>query len=332
MKIFVTGGNGFIGSHLAAKLLARGDEVICLVRDPARVEAARNPRLQGVRLVKGDITQRAGLREPMQGADAVFHVAGMYEYGPKYIPQMRAVNVDGTRNVLEIAAELGVPHIIHTSSVGVFGNTHGLVVDESYRCKEDDLSSEYERTKWEAHYQVAVPLQQKGAPVILAMPGGVMGPDDPSPHTAMYDFYFNRFPIGMGAKSGFCVAHVDDTAYGHIQVLERGRNGETYIIAGMPITWKQATKEWAKITGIPAPRLWAPKWIVGANRMVVEGLERVGLHLPVASESLTSLMDYTYWGSSDKARRELGWQPRPPAQVFSDVMNHQMLIRGITPE
>lgn len=332
MKVFVTGGNGFIGSHLVAKLLARGDEVVCIVRDPSKAVATGNSLLHGAQFMKGDITERAGLREPMRGADAVFHVAGIYQFGPKHIPQMHAVNVDGTRNVLETAAELGVPHIIHTSTVGVFGNTHGLVVDESYRCKEDDLSSEYERTKWAAHYQVAVPLQEKGARVIIAMPGGVMGPDDPSPHTSIYDFYFNRFPIGMGAKSGFCVAHVEDTAEGHIQVLNRGRNGETYIIAGMPMTWKQAMEEWAKITGIPPPKVWAPKWVVGANRMGLEAMERVGLRLPFASESLTSLMDYTFWASSDKARRELGWQPRPPAQVFSEVMKHQMSVRGINPE
>jgi dihydroflavonol-4-reductase len=106
MKAFVTGANGFIGSHLAHKLAARGDTVICLVRDPARAQDLSGP---GVRLVKGDITDRASLVEPMRGADAVFHLAGMYKFGPQFISQMRAINVDGARHVLQTAAELGVP-------------------------------------------------------------------------------------------------------------------------------------------------------------------------------------------------------------------------------
>lgn len=326
MKIFVTGANGFIGSRLAQKLAARGDVVTCLVRDPGRVNAKGS--LPNLRWVKGDVTEPASMREPMRGADAVFHLAGMYKFGLKYIPQMRAINVDGARNVLELAAELGVQKIIHTSTVGVFGNTHGKVVDETYQCNKADMSSEYERTKWEAHYEVAVPLQRKGAPVIIVQPGLVVGPNDPSPHVQQYDFYFRRFPFGFGAKSGTCWAHVDDTADGHIAALERGKF-EAYCISGPPLTWKQAIEMWAPITGIPAPKVWVPGWMVAGNQVLLSAVEGFGVNLPINAESLGSLIDYTFWATNAKAKRELGWQPRPIGQLMLDLMTYEMKKRGI---
>ena len=89
--------------------------------------------MEGVTLVKGDITEKESMRNAMKGAEAVFHVAGWYAIGAHDAQRMHAINVDGARNTLELAAELGVPKILHTSTVGVFGNTHGKVVDESYR-------------------------------------------------------------------------------------------------------------------------------------------------------------------------------------------------------
>lgn len=326
MKIFLTGGNGFIGKRLAQKLAARGDTVVCLVRDPSKVAAnAVSPNIQWVR---GDITEPASMREPMRGADAVFHLAGMYKYGPKFIPQMRAINVDGARNVLQMAAELGVPKIIHTSTVGVFGNTHHKIVDETYHGNKAEMDSEYERTKYEAHYDVAVPLQAQGAPVIIVQPGLVVGPNDPSPHTLQYDLYFYRVPLGFGANSGVCWAHVDDTADGHMAALERGKF-EAYCISGPPLTWKQAMEMWEPVTGISAPKLWAPRWLVGTNQKLVHLIERLGVPFPIAGESLSSMMDYTFWATNAKAQRELDWHPRPLEQLMREVMEYEMKRRGM---
>lgn len=328
MKIFVTGASGFIGGRLAQKLAARGDTVVCLVRDPSKVKT--NAALPNLQWVRGDVTEPATFQEAMRGADAVFHLAGMYKFGPKFIPQMRAINVDGARNVLQSAAELGVPKIIHTSTVGVFGNTHHKIVDEAYMCSESDMSSEYEKTKWEAHYQVAVPLQQQGAPVIITQPGLVVGPNDPSPHTSQYDFYFNRIPIGFGANSGTCWAHVDDTADGHIAALERGKF-EAYCISGEPLTWKQAMEMWAPLTGIPAPKFWAPNWLTAFNQKLIGAGESVGVHMPFAAEGLSAMMDYTFWATNAKAQRELDWHPRSTQQLMRDLMDYEMNKRGLKP-
>lgn len=327
MNVFVTGANGFIGSRLAQQLAARGDTVVCLVRDPANVRtSAALPNLQWV---KGDITEPASLRGPMRGTDVVYHLAGMYKFGPKFIPQMRAINVDGARNVLQLAAELDVPKIIHTSTVGVFGNTQGKIVDETFKCDKEGLTSEYERTKWEAHYEVAVKLQKQGAPLVITQPGGVTGPGDVSPHTQVMDFYLNRFPIGFGAKSGVTMAHVDDIAAGHILAAERGKDGESYILAGPCLTYKQMEEIWEKITDIPKPRLWAPAWMIKLNQSVLSVTERLGIHMPINAEALSSLQDYTFWGKSDKAVRELSWKSRPIEETFRQVLEFEMKRQGI---
>lgn len=326
MRVFVTGGNGFIGAHLVAKLRARGDEVICLLRDPAK---AKDLRQTGAQVVKGDITDPDSMRAAMRGADAVFHLAGLYKFGPKFIPQMRAINVDGARNVLTMAAELGVPKIIHTSTIGVFGNTHGEVVDESYFCDKPELVSEYEITKWEAHYEVAEPLQKQGAPLIVLQPGAVMGAGDPSPHTQVMDFYLRRFPLGFGAKSGITVVHVDDCAEGHIQAVERGKPGEAYIISGEPVTYKQMQEHWYKLCGIPAAKIWLPAWMVAFNQKLLNLNESVGIHLPISAESLHSMQDYTFWAKSDKAHREIGFRTRPIDDTFREALDSEMQKLGV---
>ncbi len=321
MKAFITGASGFIGGYLARRLAERGDTVVCLVRDPSK-----SPDLAkiGVQLVRGDVTAPATLREPMRGSDVVYHLAGMYKFGPKYIPQMRAINVDGARNVLTLAAELGVPKIIHTSTVGVFGNTRQKIVDETYRCRKEELPSEYERTKWEAHYEVAVPLQLRGAPLLITQPGAVTGPADPAHDTQQVDFFLRRIPLGFGAKSGVSWAHVADIAYGHIQVAERGKLGQSYIITGPSLTWQQAAQMWSELTGIPAPKIWVPGWMVAANQKIVGAAESLGVHLPINAEAMSSQIDYTFWATPAKAERELGWNPRPIRETFSALLDYEM--------
>ena len=279
-------------------------------------------------LVKGDVSDRAVMREAMRGVDGVFHIAALYELGLEFKDQMVAANVDGTRNTLEAAIEAGAPKIVYTSTVGVFGNTHGKIVDESYRVEMQSLASEYERTKWAAHYEVAVPLQQKGAPIVIVQPGGVTGPGDISPLNMVYDFYLNRMPIMMGPQAGVTIAHVDDIADGHILAMDKGRTGESYILAGPAITYRQMMKMWQSICSVPAPKLWLPGWTASLGAQLVGGLEKVfKLKMSVSSEALMTQADYTFYSTSDKAKRELGWQPRPLEATFQEVLADKLARR-----
>jgi dihydroflavonol-4-reductase len=325
MQYFVTGATGFIGGHLIAKLIARGDQLTCLVRNP---DKAASLAQRGVMLVKGDVSDRAVMRDAMHGVDGVFHIAALYKLGLEFKDQMAAVNVDGTRNTLEAAIEAGVPRIVYTSTVGVFGNTHGQIVDESYRVAKQNLASEYERTKWAAHYEVAVPLQQKGASIVIVQPGGVTGPGDTSPLNMVYDYYLNRMPIMLGPRAGVTIAHVDDIADGHLLAMEKGRNGESYILAGPALTYKQMMGMWQSICGVPAPKVWLPAWTASLSAQLVGGLEKAfKLKTALSSEALMTQADYTFYSTSDKAKRELGWQPRPLEQTFQEVLANKLAQR-----
>ncbi len=325
MKYFVTGATGFIGGHLVAKLIARGDQITCLVRNP---EKATSLAQQGVTLVKGDVSDRTAMREAMRGVDGVFHIAAVYKLGMEFNDQMVAANVDGTRTTLEAAVEAGVPKIVYTSTVAVFGNTRSQIVDESYRVAIQSLASEYERTKWAAHYEVAVPLQQEGAPIVIVQPGTVTGPGDTSPLNLVYEFYLNRMPLMVGPRAGTTVAHVDDIADGHILAMDKGRNGESYILAGPPLTYKHMMEIWQTICGIPAPRLWLPGWTADLSARLVSGLERTfKWNVAPSSEVLATQADYTFFAAADKAKRELGWQPRPLEQTFKEVLDDKLAQR-----
>ncbi|MEO8683066.1 MAG: NAD-dependent epimerase/dehydratase family protein, partial [Vicinamibacterales bacterium] len=148
-RYVVTGATGFVGGEIVKQLIGRGHQVAALVRSP---EKAGMLKALSVELHQGDITDRESLRAPMLGADGVFHVAAWYKVGVVE-PQAEHINVEGTRNVLETMREMGVTRGVYTSSVAVFSDTHGAVADESYRYEGPHLS-EYDRTKWKAHYEV----------------------------------------------------------------------------------------------------------------------------------------------------------------------------------
>jgi nucleoside-diphosphate-sugar epimerase len=201
-------------------------------------------------------------------------------------------------------------------------------VDESYHVAQQSLFSEYERTKWAAHYEVAVPLQQRGAPIVIVQPGGVTGPEDVSPLNMTYEFYLRHMPIMMGPKAGLTVAHVDDITDGHILALEKGRNGESYILAGPAVTYRQMMEMWQAICGVSAPKLWLPGWTAALTSRFIGGLETAfKLKTALSSEALMTQADYTYYASADKAKRELGWQPRPLEAAFKEVLEAKLTAR-----
>ena len=206
-KYFVTGATGFIGGEIVKQLVGRGHKVVALVRSPGK---AAMLKALGVEIHPGDITDRETLKAPMTGVDGVFHVAAWYKVGVKE-PLADQINVDGTRNVLKTMRALEIPRGVYTSTVAVFSDTKGAVPDETYRYDGPHLS-EYDRTKWIAHYRVALPKIEEGLPLSIVMPGLVYGPGDTSGmHTALVDLLRGRLPM-TPAKTAFCWAHVEDTA------------------------------------------------------------------------------------------------------------------------
>jgi nucleoside-diphosphate-sugar epimerase len=318
MKAFVTGGTGFIGRRLVRQLLARGDEVRVLARSP---QSASDLAAAGAHIVPGDITDLESMTADMRGSDVVFHVAAWYKIGTADTSQARKINVDGTRNVLGLAYALGVPRIVYTSTVAVFGDTSGETVDEDYRADPGALLTEYDRTKWAAHYEVALPLIEQGAPIVIVLPGGVFGPGDTSiVGDLMRRFYGGRLPVLPGPETAITYAHVDDIVAGHLLAAEKGRVGESYILAGPGLTMGEFADLFALLTGMRAPRLRIPAgWLRPFAPLMGLLQQLVPVPDTFGGESL-AMLGATYLARSDKARQELGWQPRPVEEGLADTL------------
>lgn len=326
MKYFVTGATGFVGSRVARQLIRDGHEVVAVVRNPAKADDLK--RL-GAQVFRGDVTEKESMREPMAGADGVFHIAGWYKIGVRDKSEGAKINIGGTRNVLELMKELGIAKGVYTSTLAVNSDTHGKLVDESYLYRGKHIS-EYDRTKWVAHYQIAEPMIAEGLPLVVVMPGLIYGPGDTSSvRTTFLQYLQRKLPL-LPSKTAFSWAHVDDIARGHILAMEQGKAGESYIIAGPTHTLIEGMQLAERITGIRAPRLHAPPAMMKAMSATMSVVEKVApIQETYSAEYLRVSAGVTYIGSNAKARRELGYAPRPLEEGLKETLEHEMKLLGM---
>jgi dihydroflavonol-4-reductase len=309
MKVFVTGGTGFIGGEVVRQLRERGDEVVCLVRNPAKGKAVA---ALGCEIVPGDLGDAAAIRAGMEGCDAVIHAAAVYEVGiPASQRQaMHDANVGGTERVLGAALEAKVPKVVYVSTVGIFGNTEGKIVDESYQHPGHSFTSCYEETKWEAH-QVARRLIGEGLPCVIVQPGGVYGPGDTSSIGQLLDqFLSGKMPLMPFPELGICLSHVEDIAGGILLGLDKGTPGETYVISGPATTVREAIGIVADVSGKKAPKRAIPVPLMKAMIPIGPLVGKMMGQPPNLRELISSADGVTFWAGYDKAARELGYAPR----------------------
>ncbi len=322
MKYFLTGATGFLGGVLARQLRENGHEVHAVIRNPQKASELQS---LGVKLFTGDVTDKESMRQAMQGVDGVFHVAGWYKIGAKDKNQGERVNVQGTRNVLELMKELRIPKGVYTSSLAVNSDTHGELKNESYHFTGKHLA-EYDRTKAAAH-EIAQQFIAGGLPLVIVMPGGIYGPGDTSVlRRTLIDFLQGKLPM-LPTQAGICWAHVEDTAHGHILAMEKGVPGETYIIAGEPCTYQEALQLASHITGKPTPMI-VPYQMLKAMSYLVKPFDAVMPEL-YSSETLRILGGVTYWGDNSKAKRFLGYNPRPLTEGLESTLKHEMGLLGM---
>jgi len=315
-RTLVTGATGFIGSHLVRALAARGDELRLLVRAASRLE-----HLQGVEfeVVTGDVLDRDSVRRALNGADRVFHVAGSTSMRSKDREWVRRLNVEGTRNVLEEALAAGVERAVHTSSIAAVGAAPpGGAIDESASFNVGHLGIAYVNSKHEAELE-AMRLYSASLPVVVVNPSFVFGPDDPT-GTSMgliRRFLLRRIPVYVDGAIN--VVDVRDVAQGMLLADERGRPGERYILAARNFTLDRLFADLARISGVDPPALKLPGPVVLA---ALEAGSRLGLRLPSSPDEVRSAMQW-WTCRNDKARRELGFQPRPHEETLADAVRWQ---------
>jgi nucleoside-diphosphate-sugar epimerase len=318
MRVFLTGGTGFIGGEVAKRLRARGDEVVALVRNP---EKASDLGAIGCELVVGDLGDDAAIHAGMKGAGAVIHSAAIYEVGipNSRRPEMFEANVRGTERVLGAALDLKIPRVVYVSTVGAFGNTEGKVVDETYEHKEHYISY-YDETKHLAH-KVARKLIDKGLPCVIVQPGGVYGPNDVSIQgRLMHQFLDGKLPAMMFPETGFSMVHRDDVANGILLALDKGKVGEAYVLGGEITTIGDVIETLARVAGKRKPRFTLPSAIA---KVAAPLGPLVGPALgfgPNVREMITASDHVTYWATDDKARRELGYAPRGMEQGLRETL------------
>jgi dihydroflavonol-4-reductase len=309
--VLVTGGSGFVGRHVARVLLERGFSVRALVRPGSHVAGL------AVEEVTGDLRDSASLERAVAGCGMLFHVAADYRLWSKDPSELYRSNVDGTRNLLDSARRAGVERVVYTSTVGCIGiPDHGLG-DETTPVTLASMVGHYKRSKFLAE-QVALEFARDGFPVVIVNPTAPVGDHDvkPTPTGKMIlDFLNGAMPAFI--DTGLNIVDVRDTAEGHWFACERGRPGERYILGSENLTLEQILCLLAEITGRKPPRLkipYAVAWCAGACSTAWAGVTGEPPRIPMDGVRMARKK---MWVTHEKARRELGFQPRPAREALA---------------
>jgi dihydroflavonol-4-reductase len=314
MRVLITGGAGFVGGAVTRQLLARGDDVVALVRDRARTSGIEK---LGAHVIEDDLADVPRLTAALEGVDALIHAAGRYRVG---IPAserdaMWDANVGTTTRVLTAAGAAAVPKILYVSTVNAFGNTHHNVVDESYRRDlAEGFASWYDETKYRGH-EVAELRLAAGSPIVIVLPSQVYGPGDHSQFGEQLRAAFaGTLPYRVLGEVGLGLVHVDDVAAGIVAALDRGVVGRSYVLSGPRTTLDGAIDIAAGIGGHKPPRLAIPTGMV----RLLAPLGRL-MGQPNIKELVSAASDVTYWASAARAEEELGFRPRSIEEGLRDT-------------
>jgi len=310
MKIFLTGATGFVGHHVAKALAADGAKLRMLVRKSSSLA-----NLEGIRgeTHVGDLAEPESLRAALVGCDAVMHVAADYRLWIRDPQTMFKINVDGTRDLLRLAREAGVPRVVYTSSVATMHfRTDGLVINEDTPVSLKDMVGHYKRSKFLAE-QEAIKAAQAGQQVIILNPTSPIGTNDCKPTPTgriVLDFLNGKFPAYM--DTGLNLVDVAEVARTHVAALTKGQPGHRYILGGENLTLKQILDKMSAITGIPSPTVKIPFAVAATYAFFEEWITgRMRGREPRATLEEVRMGRKKMYASSAHAQQELGFRIAP---------------------
>jgi len=301
----VTGATGFLGWHVANKLLARGERVRALVRSTSKI------RELDVEVVTGDLRDPESLQRAVAGCQVVYHVAADYRLWTRDPRELFQSNVEGTRNLLLAARDAGVERIVYTSTVGCIGVPEDRPGDENTEVSLQEMTGAYKRSKFQAE-MVALEFAKSGLPVVIVNPTAPIGDHDFKPTPTgkiVVDYLKGDMPAFV--DTGLNLVDVDDTALGHLQACERGRAGERYILGCQNLTLEQILTKLAEVSGGQAPRWRIPYGIAYVAGLASTGWANLTGQEPRAPLDGVKMARKRMFVSQDKAKRELGFNPGP---------------------
>jgi dihydroflavonol-4-reductase len=308
MRLFLTGATGFVGAQVAQLAAQQGATLRCLARPTSNLSHLPS----GADVVLGDLREPAMFASALEGCDALIHVAADYRLWVPDPTEMYRANVEGTRELLRLAREAGVPRVVYTSSVATMGFHGHAVVDEETPVSEADMIGHYKRSKWLAE-QVAIEAAQAGQPVIVLNPTTPIGSLDTKPTPTgriVVDFLNKNFPAYV--DTGLNLVDVGEIARMHLVALERGTPGDRYILGGENLTLKQILDRLAAITGLPSPTMKVPHAVAMAYAFFEEMLTgKLRGKEPRATVEAVRMGKKRMFASSAKAERELGLRVMP---------------------
>jgi dihydroflavonol-4-reductase len=308
MTTLVTGAAGFLGSHVARQLVARGDEVRVLLRASSTNRAIADLSLE---YVTGDLRDPASLDRAVKGVKRVFHVAADYRLWAKRSREIYDSNVGGTRNILQAAERAGVEQLIYTSTVGTIAVDRPQLPNEFTSTRLDEMIGHYKRSKWMAEQEV-LKAAKAGAPIIVVMPTTPVGPWDwkPTPTGKLIlDFLNGKLPGYV--DTGLNFVGVEECAAGHLLAAEKGKAGERYLLGGENLTLKAMLDTLAKITGLRAPSLKIPHGLALGVAYANTMFSRLVGRQPGIPIEGVKFARHVMFVDCSRAKRELGFQAGP---------------------
>ena len=326
--ILVTGATSFLGYHVVKRLNQAGIHPRVLERPEARLDVLDRLRVERA---LGHLDDPAAVRSACAGVNTVLHVAFKVNVagGPAAVEEMQRINFDGTRSLMQVAAATGVRRAVVTGSALAIGvNRQPVPLDESASWSEHAFDLPYAKLRREVELDSIARATPQFA-VMTVCPSFTFGPDDPSGAPAnklLQALMAGKVPAKL--RVGFGCLDVRDFAEGMVRAGERGRSGERYLLSGENVTTDQLVEQVAAITGVRGPRFTAPLFLVHGVVGALELLSRLRGKPPAVTRDVLQILGRFAWYDTSKARRELGWTPRPLRETLTDTISW---LRGEAP-
>lgn len=318
MHTFVTGGTGFVGSWLVDRLLKDNHHVDLLVRKPEKY-TKKHPNLN---VMKGDVTSPDSLQQVDEKTDVIFHLAGLVAYKKKERAQMEKVNVQGTKNIVEICKTKKINKLIHMSStcaVGVsYDGKNPLTEKSDYNIRKFNFG--YFETKRKAEEHVIEQCQKGLLNASIINPSTIYGAGDAEKGSRNVQLKVAQGKFPIYTNGGVNIIGVRDVVDCLIKAVDKGKNGERYIIAGENILIKDLFSTIANYSGQKAPHILLPNWALKTLGLIGDIFTFFGKGFPVSSEN-AKISTYYHWFDSTKAQKELGLTPLPATTYIKESVD-----------